>query len=409
MDATTPPADLPLLPLNVNNMMLQIMSVKDRFTCALVCKAWAEAATAVTHSIILRHTVQDLGCLQRWLEKFGSHLKVLQLHTCCRAALTALPCPQLQDLLLFGSLGAASGQPELSISRVVWRDIASATKLTSVSLSKVQTMSEQSDVVSALTALPDLQQLTWNRVMCRGKAVLSDSSLLQCLTKLTALDLEGVAIEALLHLGLLTKLQRLSISYPPQDWLAAGCPELQELTALTSLSLQTWQGMDDIPASVAQLTALQQLDVPRATTTALHSLTVLTGLTHLRVGELTAPIPLSSPLPLPGLQYLKLVRCVDPMPMSYLSSCTQLRVLELWRCNLEGPGGPVASTMLQSMAFNSSAMHSNGPAGIFSWHLASQSRCHTSHHCSCRAHGHACSNQTLSVWWHVAAAYRLCT
>jgi len=78
-------------------MLLRSMSLTDRFTCALVCKAWAEAAPAATRSIVLSNKVQDLRGLQAWLENHGSHLEVLQLPECHDAVLTALPCPQLQN------------------------------------------------------------------------------------------------------------------------------------------------------------------------------------------------------------------------------------------------------------------------------------------------------------------------
>jgi len=152
MDAAAHYLDLSRVPPNFVTMLLQSMSLSDRFTCALVCKAWAEAATAVTHSIILEHWMKYLSCLQCWLEKHGHQLKVLQLHQCRGAALTALPCPQLQDLLLWSP----------SVSSRVWSDVAAATKLTSVTLAYVKTASQQADVVSALTALPDLEQLTWD-------------------------------------------------------------------------------------------------------------------------------------------------------------------------------------------------------------------------------------------------------
>jgi len=102
-------------------MMIQSMSLSGRFTCALVCKAWAEEAAAATRSIILRDRIQDLSCLQRWLEKHGGQVEVLQLYWCCDSAvLTALPCPQLQDLLLWGGL--------MSLHSRVWSDLAAATK-----------------------------------------------------------------------------------------------------------------------------------------------------------------------------------------------------------------------------------------------------------------------------------------
>jgi len=88
------------MPSNFITMMMKSMSLSDRFTCALVCKAWAEKAAAATHSIILRNRVQDLSCLQRWLEKHGRQVEILQLHDCRDSAvLTALPCLQVHYLL----------------------------------------------------------------------------------------------------------------------------------------------------------------------------------------------------------------------------------------------------------------------------------------------------------------------
>jgi len=153
MDAAAHCLDLSRVPPNIILVALQSMSLSDRFNCALVCKAWAEAATAATRSIILRHRVQDLSCLQAWLEEHGSQIEVLQLHECGGAALTALPCPQLRDLLLQG------GDYRFNIDSSVWHGIAAATKLTSVMLEGLKTISQQADVVSALTALPDLEQL----------------------------------------------------------------------------------------------------------------------------------------------------------------------------------------------------------------------------------------------------------
>jgi len=84
--------------------------------------------------------------------KSWGYVEVLQLHECEGAVLTALPCAQLQDLLLKGSTSS------LNINSTVWQNIAAATKLTSVTLEFATTASQQADVVSALTALPDLER-----------------------------------------------------------------------------------------------------------------------------------------------------------------------------------------------------------------------------------------------------------
>jgi len=353
MDAGAPPMDVPL---NVLTTILNSMSLTDRFTCALVCKAWAEAAAAAARSIILRDRMQDLSCLQRWLEKHGGQVEVFQLHQRRDAALTALPCPQLQDLLLRGSL---------SLDGSVWDDIASAIKLTSVSLDGVQTPSQQADVVSALTALPDLEQLTWRSVSCGQQSVLTDSLLLQKLTKLTALKLAFIgAAEALQHLGLLTRLQGLSLCVT-HHWAAAGCPGLQELKALTRLDLAPAM---DLPPSVSLLTALQQLEVPRATPTALNKLSGLPGLTQLCVQCLEDLSPESPPLQLPGLQHLEVDEGEGTMPVSYLGRCTQLCVLKLSHSRLSCPGSLVAGSMLQHLELRGyRIIAADGVADPVSW------------------------------------------
>jgi len=358
-DHTVPLLDLSHAGPDIISIVVSSMPLRERFICALVCKAWAEAATATTHSIILEHRMQDFSGLQHWLEKHGQGLEVLQLHAGYNAALTALPCcAKLQDLLLQGF----SHEP-VSMANRTWADIASATKLTSMSLKFVQTASQQADVVAALTALPNLEQLTWQFVSCSGKQPLSNSLLLQQMTWLTFLDLGCVTAAALQHLGSLTKLQHLSIS-AAYDWAAAGCPGLQELKALTSLYLV------DLPSGVSQPSALQQLEVHRATPTALNQWQVLTGLTHLYVWELTGFSPETPPLQLPSLQRLELFGYAEDftIPMSFLSSCTQLQFLRLLGFWLKGPGSLVASTMLQHLELDDCRIAAaDGAADPVSW------------------------------------------
>jgi len=356
MDAEVPSLDPPRLPANITTMIFQSMSLRDRFTCALVCKAWAQEAAAATH-LVLRD-VQDLSCLQSWLEKHGEHVQVLQLHQCpdsavltdqCpdSAVLTALPCPQLKDLLLWGSPWGG-----LSIDSSVWRDITTATKLTSVSLGEVQTASRHADVVSALAALPGLEQLTWNSVTCGQQWWLHDRMPLHKLTKLSALQLCFVgAAGDLEDLGLLTRLQDLSLVHvsSASEWIAAGCPGLQELNALTRLKVTDY--FHDIPSSVCQLTALQQLDVSGVSQTGLNKLSPLTGLTHLCVRDLH-PGPVDAPLQLPGLQHLEVQFLMDTVPMSGLGSCTQLLDLALSNVDLIaglGPDSMLLPTTLQRL------------------------------------------------------------
>jgi len=350
--------DLSMAPFSIITRLLECMSLRDRFTCALVCKAWAEAATAATTSIVLRNRVEDISYLQAWLNKHGNQLKVLQLYG-AHAALAALPCPHLQDLLLHNFV-------RNNVGSRVWTDIAAATKLTSVSLSYFFTQSRQADVVSALTALPDLQQLTWH--VPHGGPRLSDNSLLQQTTQLTYLELRGVPSPALQHLSSLNKLQHLNIS-PDFNWVAAGCPGLQELKALTGLQLYN---ADDIPASTSQLTALQQLEVLTASLAAATRLQVLATLTQLKVQRLRGLSAQSVQLQLTSLQHLELgaYKSHDPMPMSFVASCKELRVLSLRKFALTGSGrgSLVASTMLHHLDLDGCIITAaDEAAGPVSW------------------------------------------
>jgi len=347
--------DLCHAPKDVITALFGNMSLKQRFTCALVCSDWSKAAAATTHSIV-KHGLRDLTGLQQWLSRNGRHVKAMQLHVCRGAEMDRLPCTQLRDLLLHGE----DWDCRLALDSRVWRDIAAATKLTSVVLQQVFTDSQQADVVAALTALPDLQQLTWQEVECGQEGELSDSRLLQQLTSLTGLHLKAVSAEALQHLGSASKLQHLSISGAP-EWAAANCPGLQELMGLTSLQLgYRSQGL---PSAVNLFTALQQLEVWGVTPTELTCLKALTALTKLRIGDMK---PGPTPLQLPALRQLDL--CAESydsntLHMSQLSSCNQLRDLTLQRFHLVGPDSLAASSMLQELYLHDCTLSSpEGPA-----------------------------------------------
>jgi len=365
-------------PEDVIAVLLGTMDLKQRFKCALVCSGWAKIAAATTHSIV-RHGVWDLTALLQWLEKNGSHVKSMQLHICHSLDIAGLPCTQLQDLLLHGDPWHRGSMPRLG-SRV-WSDIAAATKLTSVSFQRVRTESQQADVVSALTALPDLQQLTWHWVRCLDMRDLSDSRLLQQLTKLTGLELSSVTAEALQHLGSLSKLQHLNIS-GAREWDAANFPgwqaacrlQLQQLTALTSLRVDS--PLQGYVATVSHLTALQQLKVSGATLAALKGLTALTKLTKLCVEHLIRDGPDLTPLQLPVLQTLEMNMEAGSsigsiwLHMLQLSSCTQLRRLSLKCLTLVGPSSLVASSMLQELDLHTCTLRSpEGPAYVAPWEL----------------------------------------
>jgi len=357
--------DLSGAPHDIVKVILAHMDLQQRFICALVCSDWAKAAAAATNTIV-RPGVKDLTLIQQWLDKHGSQVGTLRLRD-CSCTLARLPCAQLQDLLLH----SVSRYAKLTLDSRVWRDIAAATKLTSVQLEEVSTTAQQADVVSALSSLPNLEQLTWREVECGQERELSDSRLLQQLTRLTGLELQcvtakalEVTAEALQHLSLLNKLQRLS-THSPDAWAAADYPGLQQLQGLTGLQLTVRVGSNSrqrFPACVSHLTALQQLEVWWATFPELNALTALTALTKLQVFYLT---PGSTPLRLPALQHLDLEGSADGpfhplLQPSHLASCTQLQCLWLSCFRLTGPGTLVASSMLQHLNLQECSLSSGG-------------------------------------------------
>jgi len=334
--------------------IMQRLELTDRFKCALVCRPWADAATAATRSVVKTESF-DVSSLQQWLKRHGNQIEVLHLNLHSETALTALPCPELRDLQM-SDLACADGH--LAIGSGAWSDIAAATKLTSVSLSWVDTPF-QPEAVSALTALPHLQQLSWCSLRSGVKkdlqTDLSDSALLQHQTQLTSLKLQGVTAEALQHLGSLSKLQHLSIKRAsvmaeinptvPQEWAEGSLPDLQRLTALTSLE---WDCSEDLPGSIYQLTALQQLTVCAASTTALEGLQVMPGLSRLCVRNIKGLYEASKPWQLPALQHLELTsRGRDGVfDMAMLARCTQLRQICLQCMDVRGPVSLLGSSSI---------------------------------------------------------------
>lgn len=354
-------------PVDVTNAIFRSLANKDRCTCALVCTSWADAATAATCSIVKQKT-RDLTSLQLWMERHGDQLEDLQLHGCYGSSLSALPCAHLPNLALHGSGYYGS----ISTDSRVWIDIAAATRLTSLSLAYVQTPAQQADVVSAVTALPDLQQLVWCYVTCSGEKKLSSSLLLQQLTNLTSLELDGATAAAFQHVSSLSKLQQLKVAGAP-DWAKAGCPGLEGLQALTSLQLR--YAVSDIPANVSQLTALQQLDVSVAKYSSLLQLHVLAGLTQLSVTRVAGMNTTSAPLPLTALQHLQLSACAGTcMPMPLLLNCEELQDLSLSRFTIQGSGPLLACSNLQRLVLDQCRVHADAaPMGqpyLSSWQRA---------------------------------------
>jgi len=372
--------DLSKVPLDVITVLLQHTDLQQRFTCARVCSDWAKAAAAATNSIV-KHDLRDLTQLQQWLEQHGSHIEVLQLHDCQQVTLASLPCGNLQELLLKGV--SSERDQALFLNSRVWRDIAAATKLTSVSLRQLCTESKQADVVSALTALPDLQQLTWWEVRFGHQGMLTnqwsgirasqlyDSRLLPQLTQLTSLSLWMPTEEVLQHVTVLTKLQHLHILLPV-TWPAADVTALQELTAITSLALDWLVDGLQLPHSVSHLSALQQLHLTKAKApklTPLAAFSLATALTKLQVGLLSWPAR-APPLQLAMLQDLCLegdlyhrpagtTRAHLKLPTSYLAHCTQLRRLSLRCFDVTGPGSLVTSSLLQELDLQACSLNSD--------------------------------------------------
>jgi len=153
MDAAAPPLDVPYVPIELIPAILQSMSPSDRLSCALVCKAWAEAVTRLRYSIFVKQRLQesDFTGLKEWLAKHGGKIQVLQLHE-CYGALTALPCAQLQNLLLCGQDEDDDGRVgtmRLQVDPSVWRDVGSLPDNLSLPVSPGHSMSAGGCGVSA--------------------------------------------------------------------------------------------------------------------------------------------------------------------------------------------------------------------------------------------------------------------
>jgi len=385
-------------PEGVINVVMGYLDLKDRCMCSLVCSTWATVATAVTAAtrrIIFKERVQELHSLQIWLEKYGSQLEVLQLHVCYEASLTKLPCAQLQDLLLHGTTYSSYMVPEdlcdengfLLIDSRAWSDITAASKLTALSLAGVKFESWHADAASALAALPSLKRLTWCYVVCKSSPVPSDGLMLQQLTSLTDLELQGIPAEALEHLGSLTNLQHLSI-VAPHEWAAAGCPGLEQLTQLTSLGLlgDCLLGDWEVPpwdGTILHLTALQKLDASVTTAATFLALQGCSALSSLQVRSVWGYS--LTPLQLPALHHLDMGDAQGAIPISFLKDCKQLQRLTMYSCILMGPGTLVASSQLQQLVLDSAHIScdavtvTSGPEDMTAWQQVFQGPGHLPH------------------------------
>jgi len=180
------------MPSNVITMLIHSMSLSDRVKCALVCKGSGSNRGNTqphtgAHSIILRDKVQDLSSLQAWFEKHGGQVRCCS----CMSAMvnladgTALSTGHVHRTVDRQKTSIAArllhGRIGFNIDSTMWDDIASATKRRSLRLYLAWTASASRRSVR-LTALPDLEQLTWHRVRCGPQRGLSDSKVLRKLT-----------------------------------------------------------------------------------------------------------------------------------------------------------------------------------------------------------------------------------
>lgn len=371
-------------PQDVITAVLATMGLKQRFTCALVCRAWARAAA--TRTLDLRRREDVLG-LQQWLEKYGNQLTFLCLCTRRQGTLTTLPCAQLQDLQLTGG-----HIQEFHIASSVWSDIAAATKLTYVQLEVLHTESTPAEVMSVLARLPGLQWLMLHRVAFSGQyfGLREEHSLtLQQLTQITHLTLCDAQPSALRDIIMLGQLRSLIMCFPlggynleseiqgslfPYPWPSISCSKVPGLTALTYLMLH---GYPDIPPAVSQMTALQQLEANVVQATALHQLGTLPGLTRLQMGFAPGYTTESAPPQLPAMrdihwyadpENVSAGQAPDRLSMSFFDGCTQLQKLSLQgfhlRLRADCPGSWVASITLQHLNLGScSIVAAEGNAG----------------------------------------------
>jgi len=343
-------------------MIMNSLTVKERFSCALVSKAWAKAippAAAAATVRIVKHGLYDLKGLQQYLHRSGSRVLALQLHG-CSGSFTGLPCTKLQELIKGSITAKIQLLHSLSMDGSLGIDLAAAASLTSLSLAHVSSASHEADVVAAVARLQGLRQLTWSNVQCGGNPTLLDSRLLQQLRWLTYLDLRSASAQALQHLGSLTKLQHLSLEVP-YDWASAKCPGLQQLKALTHLHLQSCK-LGCAASSISRLTALQELRVLAASPTDLPQLQPLTDLTLLCVEHMEHLTQGSAPLQLPSLQHLELGCGQAYVHVSYLARCMQLSRLVLRDVRITGIGTLVASSALHCLVMDECTLSTAGAA-----------------------------------------------
>jgi len=143
-------SELPLSALTLTFEKLSLSQRAGSIACvARVCSSWANAAAAATRSI--KSEIADTDSLQQWLHNRGASVLEIDLNN-TSGVITTLPCPKLQDLVLFNS------SVDLRPGSQLLQDLCSATALTRLSFSDF-TYQGEPDLAALLLALPNLQEL----------------------------------------------------------------------------------------------------------------------------------------------------------------------------------------------------------------------------------------------------------
>ena len=366
------------LPTPALYSLMSYVPVRDRFaSCALVCSNWAEAAVAVTDSIVLpqpserrvrsiRDKDPDVASLHLWLATHGSNLQ--QLH--CKGRQTwviahpahhwrQLPCPNLQGLLLQNCTLGSGGH--------VCSNIAAATGLTSLVLDEITAPneSELQQLLASVTALPALQHLNVgtlkkhqapDRYADTFDLPATFLQELQQLPQLTHLQLGWSTPAACLRqLGGLTRLQHVDLRLAMAVQLDC-LSGLQELQGLTYLGLSGVQGsLAVLSPGFSTLTGLQELLLPACRISA-SDIAGMTGLQRLELASASCVAAAAE-------QLLAVVAQLQHLTELVLDD---FRGLEA--CPAQAYTALTASSKLQRLCLAGLLLASNGePETAFAW------------------------------------------
>lgn len=306
------------LPQNVLVLVLGKVWQEERLTtCALVSKAWSEAAAVATDLVCLnyhgipREGGWDPAVYMPYLQKHGQHVAAL---SCLddweldqKFVIELLPCSNLRELDLEDcamQLGPSAEGSELQAAKPgLLQGLTALTKL-------VLTMQRVDDFVhptaeglaclTALTVLPALQHFDLSvgesysaPDYVHGPYDIMPGSVFPGLTNLTLLELKSrLTVDSLEHISWLSKLQELVLHFrfPIPDFEIAAAAaqqpfkQLQQLTYL-SLNIPEYQLVSSSSSpAFAGCTALQDLSLVKCCADA----SVLQGLTKLRSLNLAA-------------------------------------------------------------------------------------------------------------------------